>query len=234
LDPNQFSIIPVIDIQAGRVVRAKAGDRASYLPIVTSLSVDASPVGVVEGLLRAWPARAVYIADLDAIQGRDPQNEVVRTVADRFPHLELWVDAGFATEEAIRRYDLPRTSRVVLGTESQRDRALLQRLGRAAILSLDSAGGTRLGPPDLHDDASLWPATVIVMTLARVGMNAGPDLRSLEEVVRRATGRAVIAAGGIRHLADCRSLQALGVSGALVASALHDGRIRRGQEEEEA
>jgi phosphoribosylformimino-5-aminoimidazole carboxamide ribotide isomerase len=226
LDPNQFPLIPVIDLQAGRVVRAKAGDRDTYMPIVTPLSVDASPSGVIDGLLSAWPSQTIYIADLDAIQGRNPQDEVVRTIASRYPHLDLWVDGGFATEGAVWSYGLPRSAQVVLGTESQQDESLLKRLGGAAILSLDSAGGVRLGPSHLHDDVGLWPSTVIVMTLARIGMNAGPDFERLDEVIRQAGGRSVIAAGGIRHLADCQDLLARGVSGALVASALHNGQIQ--------
>jgi len=221
-----FSIVPVIDLQGGLVVRARAGDRGSYAPIVTPLSASASPVEIVAALLRAWPARQVYIADLDAIQGRGAQDGDVAAIARRFPELELWVDAGFGSEDQVRRYGLPPTGRIVLGTESQRDEGLLLSLRDRAILSLDTKGDLRLGPARLHEDAALWPSTVIVMTLARVGMDAGPDLDRLRSVTMRAPGRAVIAAGGVRSVADCGALQAIGVSGALVASALHDGRIR--------
>lgn len=221
-----FSIIPVVDLQGGLVVRAKAGERESYTPIVTPLSASAAPIEVVAGLLRAWPARQLYIADLDAIQGRGAHDRDVAAIAHRFPGLELWVDAGFDSEEQVRRYDLPSDGRIVLGSESQRDESLVLRLGDRAILSLDTRGDLRLGPARLHEDSSLWPSTVIVMTLARVGMDAGPDLDRLRSVTMQASGRTIIAAGGLRDLADCGALESIGVSGALVASALHDGRIR--------
>jgi phosphoribosylformimino-5-aminoimidazole carboxamide ribotide isomerase len=66
--------------------------------------------------------------------------------------------------------------------------------------------------------------------LGRVGMGAGPDLERLAAVTACAAGRTVIAAGGVRDLEDCRTLRDAGVSGALVASALHDGRIHASQQ----
>jgi phosphoribosylformimino-5-aminoimidazole carboxamide ribotide isomerase len=229
-----FSIIPVVDLKRGLVVRARAGDRQAYSPIVTPLSPAPDPAAVIEGLLRAWrPARQVYIADLDAIQGIGGHSEQVSAIAKRFPGIELWIDAGFASDQQIEDYRLPATARVVLGTESQRDDTLVRRLAHSAILSIDSRDGTLLGPRSLHENARLWPFTVIVMTLARVGMGAGPDLAQLGEVIRRAGGRTVVAAGGVRDWSDCKALQSIGVSGALVASALHDGRLRREHQEGE-
>lgn len=229
-----FSIIPVIDLQRGLVVRARAGARETYAPIVTPLSATPDPLAVVEGLLRAWPARQVYIADLDAIQGFGNHGEQITAVAARFPQLELWVDAGFATAQHVARYALPANARMVLGTESQADESLLLHCGDSAILSIDSRDGVALGPPCLHEDAGLWPSTVIVMTLSRVGMAAGPDLDRLGDVARRAPDRRVIAAGGVRDWTDCEALRAIGISGALVATALHDGRLRYSQHQGEA
>lgn len=216
------------------MVGARAGDRHSYAPITTPLSRTPDPLAVVEGLLQAWPANQVYIADLDAIQGVGENSKHVTAIAERFPELELWVDAGLATCDQVRNHSLPTHARVVLGTESQRDEALTVALSDTAILSLDSRGGTRLGPAILHEEASVWPRTVIVMTLARVGMGAGPDLETIQKIVARAEGRAVFAAGGVRDWADCEALQAVGASGALVASALHHGRLRFGQRDGEA
>ena len=36
-----LEIVPVIDLKGGAVVRAKAGDRAHYQPIVTPLAIGA-------------------------------------------------------------------------------------------------------------------------------------------------------------------------------------------------
>ena len=57
--------------------------------------------------------------------------------------------------------------------------------------------------------------------------DAGPDISRLQDVMGRAGDRRVYAAGGVRGAADLMALSALRVAGALVASALHDGRLSR-------
>jgi phosphoribosylformimino-5-aminoimidazole carboxamide ribotide isomerase len=90
---------------------------------------------------------------------------------------------------------------------------------------LDFRGDVFQGPPELLARPDLWPPRIIVMTLARVGGGAGPDLERLAAIRRAAGPRDVLAAGGVRDRADLDALQAAGAAGALVASALHDGRI---------
>jgi uncharacterized protein related to proFAR isomerase len=99
------------------------------------------------------------------------------------------------------------------------------RAGPNAPLSLDFRGDAFVGPPELLAEACLWPNRIIVMTLARVGSGEGPDLARLGDIIARAGSRAVFAAGGVRHADDLKALRDLGVAGALVATALHQGRI---------
>jgi phosphoribosylformimino-5-aminoimidazole carboxamide ribotide isomerase len=115
--------------------------------------------------------------------------------------------------------------RHVTGSESVRDIAVLRASGATAILSLDYRAADFLGPPDLLDEPSLWPKHVIVMTLARVGGGAGPDLERLAIIRQRAGARRLYAAGGVRNAADLDALRDAGAAGVLVASALHDGRL---------
>jgi phosphoribosylformimino-5-aminoimidazole carboxamide ribotide isomerase len=97
------------------------------------------------------------------------------------------------------------------------------------VLSLDFRGDEFLGPRALLEDSFLWPDRVIVMTLARVGTGGGPDLARVRDIARRAgTARRVYAAGGVRGPADLRALRSEGAAGALVATALHEGKIKAG------
>ena len=118
----------------------------------------------------------------------------------------------------------------VLGSETLRGAAELEAAGRTLgesgfVLSLDYRAGRFLGDAAVERDVALWPERVILMTLDRVGMDAGPDFAALEALVAKAGGRRVHAAGGVRHEADLAALQRIGVAGVLVASALHDGRL---------
>ncbi len=224
---TRTEVVPVLDLRGGLVVRARAGDRDAYAPIVTPLSPGPAPADVARGLLAAWPARRLYVADLDAIvDGAPPDLGALRAILAACPGTELWVDAGFSSEAGVTAFLASGLGRPVLGSESQVDDALVRRIGDRAVLSLDSRDGAPMGPAILHEDPSAWPPEVIVMTLARVGSGAGPDLAGLRALRARAPHVAFYAAGGLRGPEDLPALDEAGAAGVLVASAIHDGRLR--------
>ncbi|HKI13991.1 MAG TPA: HisA/HisF-related TIM barrel protein, partial [Roseiarcus sp.] len=94
-------------------------------------------------------------------------------------------------------------------------------------LSLDFRGDAFQGPEEILTEPKLWPRQIIVMSLARVGAGVGPDLARLAAIRAIAGGREIYAAGGVRDAADLRALNAAGVAGALIATALHERRIVR-------
>ncbi|HLF58913.1 MAG TPA: HisA/HisF-related TIM barrel protein [Alphaproteobacteria bacterium] len=222
-------LVPVIDLKSGTVVHAKGGRRARYLPVRSRLCAGSSPVEVIEAFLRLHPFQTVYVADLDAIEGAGSNRAALAKIRKRFPGLELWVDSGVAALAGFESWQALRLGSAVVGSESVASlaewRKIMARAQDGAILSLDFRGRKFLGPAALADDPALWPQQVIVMSLARVGGGLGPDIARLSSIAKRAAGREMFAAGGVRNAADLRRLSGLGVSGALVASALHDGRI---------
>jgi phosphoribosylformimino-5-aminoimidazole carboxamide ribotide isomerase len=220
-------VVPVIDLMRGQVVRAQRGDRASYRPLESPLSPTSDPVDVVRSLLTVYPFPTLYVADLDAIQSHGDNLPTLRRLREEFPTLQLWVDNGAADVGALEAVVGASLGAPVIGSESQRDGSLIARHRGSTriVLSLDFRGDAFQGPPDLVAEPALWPQRVIVMTLARVGSGAGPDLGRLASILSIAGGREIYAAGGVRNAADLRALKEAGVSGALIATALHDRRI---------
>jgi len=226
-----MDIIPVVDLKGGLVVHARGGARDDYQPIRTRLAASSAPADVVAGLCAVVPARQVYLADLDAIEGRGDHDAIRRALAAAFPALEFWIDAGVPAEAA-PAWLAAQPGCLVLGSESQHDAAALGALrdDPRVILSLDFRGDAFQGPPEILADETLWPARVIVMTLARVGGAQGPDVAQVARIkTRGGAGRAVYAAGGVRDRADLQALSAAGAAGALVATALHSGAIGKDQ-----
>lgn len=222
-----MQVIPVIDLKRGQVVHARAGQRDQYRPIETALSPTSLPNDVVGGLLRLFPFPRFYVADLDAIEQRGTHDGVLEALNSANRGLDFWVDNGLSDEASATAWLLRGLGHLVLGSETQRGTELVRALSDhpAVVLSLDfDADGFR-GPPALLDQPELWPARVIVMTLARVGAGYGPDVERLAEFRRRAPSRRIYAAGGVRNAADLYSLADIGVTGALVATALHGGSI---------
>lgn len=203
------------------MVHARRGQRAAYRPIETPLCPGSDPLDIAAALLDLAPFRTLYVADLDAIRGTGGHGSVIAALEARFPGLDIWVDAG-AADVGGRR---------VVGSETlaDMDAARAALMGEAvlgeAILSLDHDVIGPLGPLGLHRTPALWPVRVIVMTLARVGAGEGPDFARLAEVQAKAGARQVFAAGGVRGMADLERLEAMGIAGVLLASALHDGRV---------
>ena len=222
-----MQVIPVIDLMAGEVVRARMGERSSYRPIETPLSRTSDPVDVVRGLLAVYPFPTLYVADLDAIQRRGDNLPAMRRIRAAFPGLRLWIDNGAGEAAALDALTEADLGAPVLGSESQRDIALIARHKDSPriVLSLDFRGEAFQGPAEVLAEPQLWPRRVIVMTLARVGSGAGPDLAQLATIRSLAAGREIYAAGGIRNAADLAALGKAGFAGALVATALHDGRV---------
>lgn len=219
----------------GQVVRAQRGQRASYRPIVSTLCDSAEPVAVARALVAHCAARQLYVADLDALQGGDAQVAALRALMQALPEVALWLDAGFADGIAAaalraRLGDDAARMVTVFGSESLRSRPAFEACIAAdpnAVLSLDRRDGARLDAAGCWELPALWPERVIVMTLERVGADAGPDLDTLHSVQARAPKAALIGAGGIRNATDLARARAAGAAGWLVASALHDGRLPR-------
>ena len=91
------------------------------------------------------------------------------------------------------------------------------------VLSLDFYRDAFQGPAEILSEPGLWPRQVIAMTLERVGSGASPDLARLAAVVSIAGKREIYA--GVRDAVDLSALEAVRAAGALIATALHEGRV---------
>jgi phosphoribosylformimino-5-aminoimidazole carboxamide ribotide isomerase len=230
-------LIPVIDLMRGQVVHARRGERDNYRPILSSLCAGSNAMEIVAALLALHPFSILYIADLDAIQNNGKNINIIKYLHNSFAGLTLWLDAGISDAASFATLAAPNVARIVIGSETLRDTDLLQlrsenKLAKIApVLSLDFHGEQFRGASSLQRDPNLWPDDVIVMTLARVGADNGPDFERLAQFLalaqQTAPHKKIYAAGGVRHVADLHRLRDMGVSGALIASALHDGRITR-------
>jgi phosphoribosylformimino-5-aminoimidazole carboxamide ribotide isomerase len=232
-----MTLIPVIDLLKGQVVRGVRGDRKAYRPIQSALCASSDPVTVARILVDHCAARQLYVADLDALMGGQAQRDVLRELLMGLDGIELWVDAGFADADAaaaLRAQLAPHSQRIVpvVASESLRSRAALEecrdRFGAAGVvLSLDRRDGQRLDPAGCWDAMALWPQRVIVMTLERVGSGAGPDLETMAELHRKAPATTLVGAGGVRSADDLARGREAGAGAWLVASALHDLQLPR-------
>ena len=220
-----MQIIPVIDIKAGLVVLAKQGQRQKYRPLSTPLCNSSQISDVIDAYLGIYSFTHFYIADLDALMNTGSNDELINSVFSRYPHINFIIDCGSIKS---KHSLLSARHTAIIGTESitKHDLITIKQTTENFILSLDfSAQHKKMGDPLLYKSPSLWPKSVIIMTLGRVGKNSGPDLIRLEYYRRHYPQHDFIAAGGIRHKQDLLQLKGIGIKTALVASALHNGSL---------
>ncbi len=227
-------VVVVLDLMGGIVVHGVGGRRSEYRPITSKLTPSCEPIAVAEAFRDQLGLSELYVADLDAIMGRPPSLELFRELSAR--GFALWVDAGLRrADQAAALFDAG-VSRVVAGLETLAGPDELAGLNRRCVFSLDLKAGRPLADwgADPWDIARLaidrGVRSLLVLDLARVGEGTGTGT---EELCRRLTTTfphvEVSAGGGVRGVDDLRRLRECGVSAALVASALHDGRLTRAE-----
>jgi phosphoribosylformimino-5-aminoimidazole carboxamide ribotide isomerase len=237
-----MEVIPVIDISRGVAVHAHRGARALYKPIRSVLLTGADPIALAGAYRRTLGSTTVYIADLDAIAGSGDNLAIIRDMAAAEPRLELLVDAGIRNAEEAGRLLQSGAKKVVIASESTAglDAAaglFAQLEANATLFSIDlrnraviwQAGSSESADP--YDVAALLSALgcpqAIVLEMERIGTGSGPDVTFLGRITRAVPGMAFIAGGGIKTIEDLSRLKRAGASGALLATALHEGTITR-------
>jgi len=233
-------VIGVLDLRNGRAVHARAGNREQYAP-VHSVAGAAIALGDALTLARIYRDRLglgeLYVADLDAIEGRAPQDQLVWSLATVGT---LWLDAGASSADHARYALTLGTAHVVVGLETLRSWRALDEIcaavdRRRVAFSLDLRDGTPLGDGSVSGGASAHAVaaraaeagvgSIIVIDLARVGTGVGVDMELVGRVREAASHATLLAGGGVRGIDDLARLADAGCDGALVATALHDGRI---------
>ena len=229
-------IIGVIDLKDGQAVHARGGRREEYHAVsnATGTAINGDAVQLAGVYLNTFGLTDIYVADLDAIGSAAANDHVVRSICGLGAN--VLVDAGVTSLDAARRVAATGADGVIVGLETLESFESLRQLCEhyPVIFSLDLRNGAPmcsaaldpLSPEDLARQAVTAGAqAIIVLDVARVGGQAGPDLQMLKRIRLVVRESQVLAGGGVRSLSDLQQLANIGCDGALVATALHDGRL---------
>jgi phosphoribosylformimino-5-aminoimidazole carboxamide ribotide isomerase len=236
-------IIPVIDLQGGGAVRGRSGDRARYRPVRSRVGGGeprdlSEPLSLLAAYRETIRPATIYVADLDRITGQGDHDALLDRLVGAAPDVRFLWDGGFLDAAASSRPSPPAGAVVpVIGTETLRSIDALPGPGAGSglvlSLDLDEAGliGRFTGGTPLHEEDVLDRArqagfrSVVLLLLDRVGTVRGLPRERLLGLRRRTEGLDLIAGGGIAGLDDLKFLRDAGFSGALLATALHDGLV---------
>ncbi|MCX6695089.1 MAG: HisA/HisF-related TIM barrel protein [Candidatus Altiarchaeota archaeon] len=220
--------IPVIDIKDGIAVKAVRGERDSYKPLSTRVCGSCEPADVARAY-KLMGFQEVYVADLDAITGKGVDYSRLEPVKES--GLNVMADIGVKTMEQVRQLDSIGVTPII-GSESLESMGFLNEASRYKIIfSIDTKKGVLMNKLDMNldrlfDELKSYDRITeyILLDLADVGTEGGPNVKLCEKAVGRLDS-IVIYGGGIRNSADVTKLLEMGISGVLVGSAIHSGRI---------
>ena len=220
----EIEVIPVIDVMSGLVVHAIAGRRELYRPLTTSsICSSPEPREVIDSLWRLG-FRRIYIADLDSIMGRGSNEWVIdlaimkgfRVLADLGRRSIELIDGNLIEYVIGTEYlDYPSEVRLVknraMSIDIYGDRAIF----RNANVPLEEA---------VVEIVKLSPSKILLIDLSRVGTLTGLNTKAVMLVKEVFKGELIVG-GGVKSEKDVLYLKSLGVSGVLVATAIHKGTI---------
>ncbi|MGB3458433.1 MAG: HisA/HisF-related TIM barrel protein [Halobacteriota archaeon] len=231
-----FRLIFVMDLLDGVVVHAKRGEREKYVPIhrFSSIVTSSDPARVLETI----KPNEVYIADLNRLMSTGNNRPILKDLRTRNMDLRIMLDYAVKGMEDLKEaVDAEMADKFVLGTETI-SLELLEEASKSDIINdisisldlfnnevLTSDTKMKIDPLRLIKELNKFPVRdVIVLELNRVGTKSGIDFEFLARAVELSE-HDILCGGGVRNCEDVHKMAAIGVKGALVATAVHDGGI---------
>jgi len=225
-------IFPAIDIRGGRCVRLEQGRFDS------ETVYGGDPAAMAEKWV-SMGAQWLHAVDLDGARtGSGENRSIIIEIAGRIG-IPVQMGGGIRTMDDVTGVLESGVARVILGTSAVKNPALVSEAlrkypGRVAV-GIDARDGRvaiegweRLSSQTAVEFAKrmeqLGCNVIIYTDISTDGMMTGPNLKSMEEMIR-SVGMDVIASGGIGSIQDLKNLKEIGAAGAITGKAIYTGAL---------
>lgn len=223
-------IIPVLDLKNKLAVSGKSGERDTYKPLKTVFSGSSEPIKISKSLHEAG-AHRMYIADLDAIESRGSNFDIIKKInAD---HVSVMLDSGAKNIDDVKK-STEVADKVIVATETLESIDELTRIfnnfdKNRLIISVDIKDGhifskyLNISPEELVEKIKeLNPLEVIILDISKVGTEKGVNIEFIKKFIEFKDS--LIIGGGIIDK-DIDELKKMGINKFLVGSTLHNGKL---------
>ena len=212
---SYLELLPAVDVQGGKAVQLVQGVAGSEKtfgdPVEAALTWQSSG------------AEWLHLVDLDAAFGRGDNRGLLAEIVGKLD-IKVEMSGGIRDDESLEAAMATGCRRVNIGTaaleQPQWCAKAIATYGDRVAVGLDVRGRTLAARGWTRDGGDLYEVN-------KDGMLQGPNLELLTAVCA-ATDRPVVASGGITELADLEALMGMvaqGVEGAIVGTALYEGRF---------
>jgi len=225
-----FTVLPAIDLWEGRLALLTGDGPAP------SDAFGGDPLAAAAAYVGAG-ARWLHVVDMDlAIRGEPANADLIRALC-AVGGARVQASGGVRTAAQVEELRSLGAARVVLASAALDDEdAVVEIVARSrpgeTVIGIEVAGGrirARAADVDLELASTLGWLTaagaeaLLVTAVDRVATIAGPDTALVRRVSR--AGLPLLAAGGIRSLADLGAVRAAGASGAVVGRSALEGSL---------
>ncbi|HEY0902438.1 MAG TPA: bifunctional 1-(5-phosphoribosyl)-5-((5-phosphoribosylamino)methylideneamino)imidazole-4-carboxamide isomerase/phosphoribosylanthranilate isomerase PriA [Marmoricola sp.] len=229
---GHLELLPAVDIAGGQAVQLVQG-------VAGSEKRFGDPV---EAALRWQEAGAewLHLVDLDAAFGRGDNRALQAEIVGRLD-IQVEMSGGIRDDASLEAAMSTGCRRVNIGTAALEQpewcAAAIAAYGDRVAIGLDVRGTTLAARGWTREGGDLYEvlarldaegcARYVVTDVNKDGMLQGPNLDLLRDVCAR-TDRPVVASGGVTELRDLAALVELvpdGVEGAIIGTALYEGRF---------
>ena len=229
---DRLQLLPAVDVAGGQAVQLVQG-------VAGSEKRFGDPV---EAALN-WQRRGaewIHLVDLDAAFGRGHNRDLLAGIVGKLD-IRVEMSGGIRDDDSLAAAMATGCRRVNIGTAALEKpdwcAAAIAEYGDRVAVGLDVRGRTLAARGWTEEGGDLFEvlarldsegcARYVVTDVNKDGMLQGPNLDLLRSVCA-ATDRPVVASGGITELADLAALSDLvpeGVEGAIIGTALYEGRF---------
>lgn len=229
-----ISVIPAIDIIAGRCVRLSQGDYARCT------TYQADPQDMVRQYVDHGFDR-IHVVDLDGAKASQPQNIATLERLASISGARIEWGGGIKTEQALGDIFNAGASYAVVGSIAAKQPDLMGRWiekygSEKMVLGADVSDGqiaingwtatTTLSIDALIKQLLPHGLTQVICTdISRDGMFSGPALELYKKLLNSFPTMILTASGGISSAEDIRQLDAAGVQRVVVGKAIYEGRV---------
>ncbi len=220
-----MEIILAIDLKKGLVVKAFAGFRLNYKPLVVNSVNYSDPIKLISKILNKINLKKIYIADLDAIQNLKPNSKIIEKILKTFPSIMFLIDSGFDYPKSVFEFCLNLNKKkisnfeIILGTEKIKNYnfKFFSKKNKYRV-SIDFNGNQQKWI-DKAEKSRVKP-NLIFMFLKNIG-GRGISIPRVKLLVKKFPKNKCTIAGGIKTTNQIKSIERAGAESVIVSTLLH-------------
>ena len=213
-----------IDIKCGKVVKAYAGARFNYKPLILKNKDFSNIDFVIKNVVQKFGISEIYIADLDSIENKNNNWEIIKKLVKKNQKVNFLIDSGFNRISKLRNFKIffkeknLKNFTTVVGTESISNLRLINQISLQSdsVISLDFLNKKK----NYFFSKKLMADRFILMSIKQVG-GRGVNWNFLNLISKFISPKKCIVAGGLKHEGEINKLKRKGYFGVIISTLIH-------------